>query len=143
MKIVVEFESVDKNDKQYERKFMQVLSKVKSSKVRIINILPSESITFDIIEKSVCNFEIISIETLQSKTKKREIVIARQLCHYIAKRANLGYLNVIGDRFGDKDYSTVKHGINTISNLIESDLNFKKKYQSFIESFFSHETAKA
>lgn len=60
------------------------------------------------------------------KTRKREIVFARQVAMYLIKRHTKKLsLKQIGKHFGDKDHATVLHGIKTIKNLMEFDRTIK------------------
>jgi len=135
MKITVEFESKDIPDEVYRRRFMHALSKVKSSKCTVVNIIPSGLFTFDMIEKSVCELFGCEPKDLQIKTRKRKIALPRQFCHHISSNLKLGIFSVIGDRFGGRDHATVTHSNKTIVNLLKTDREFREKYQSFIESF--------
>jgi chromosomal replication initiation ATPase DnaA len=46
----------------------------------------SQEINFDTIEERVCNYTLIDKVSLHSKTRKRQIVFARQLCHFISRK---------------------------------------------------------
>ena len=96
--------------------------------------------TFDSIERSVCEFVDCVPEELQRNTRKREVVEARQICHYLSKYKNLGSLSSIGERFGKKDHATVLHSNRTVTTLLKNDAEYKSKYQSFIESFSEKQT---
>jgi chromosomal replication initiation ATPase DnaA len=104
-------------------------------KYRVINRTGSKIITLDSIEKSVCDYICITPEELQHKTRKREFVIGRQLCHYLSKKYTKTSLAIIGKRFGNKDHATVLHSNRTISDLIETDKDFQREYLPFLESF--------
>ncbi len=85
----------------------------------------SREISIDYIQKVVCDYFDINIEMLNSKTRKREIVQARQLSMFFAKRLTKASLASIGLHCGNKDHATVLHACRTVNNLIDTDKQFK------------------
>ena len=85
----------------------------------------SRDITIDYIQKVVCDYFNLSVESLQLRTRKREIVQARQLAMYFAKQHTKAPLSLIGLQCGNKDHATVLHACKTVSNLIETDKQFR------------------
>ncbi|MBR4198767.1 MAG: chromosomal replication initiator protein DnaA [Bacteroidales bacterium] len=85
----------------------------------------SRDITIDYIQKVVCDYFNLSVESLQSRTRKREIVQARQLAMYFAKQYTKSPLSMIGLQCGNKDHATVLHACKQVSNLIETDKQFR------------------
>ena len=82
-------------------------------------------ISIDYIQKVVCNFYNIGLELLQSKTRKREIVQARQVAMFFSKSMTKSSLATIGSQIGGKDHATVLHACKTVNNLIETDKRFR------------------
>jgi chromosomal replication initiator protein len=82
-------------------------------------------ISIDYIQKVVCNYYNIGIEQLQSKTRKREIVQARQVAMFFSKTLTKSSLATIGSQIGGKDHATVLHACKTVNNLIETDKRFR------------------
>lgn len=77
----------------------------------------------------VCERSLVCYEDLQSKTRKREIVEARQICHWMIKNKvcyNRLSLDAIGQMIGGRDHATVLHSVKTINNLIETDRGFRE-----------------
>ncbi|MCK9612158.1 MAG: chromosomal replication initiator protein DnaA [Bacteroidales bacterium] len=85
----------------------------------------SREISIDFIQKIVCDYFGINIDLLNSKTRKREIVQARQLSMFFAKKLTKASLASIGLHCGKKDHATVLHACRTVNNLIETDKQFK------------------
>ncbi|NBU51789.1 MAG: chromosomal replication initiator protein DnaA [Chitinophagia bacterium] len=85
----------------------------------------NKGITVENIARLVAEHFDVPIETLSSKTRKRQVVIARQLSMYLAKNYTKSSLKTIGDNFGGKDHSTVIYSINTVRDLIDTDSLFK------------------
>ncbi|MFH0866287.1 MAG: chromosomal replication initiator protein DnaA, partial [Bacteroidota bacterium] len=82
-------------------------------------------ISIDYIQKVVCDYFNIPIDMINSKTRKREIVQARQLAMYFSKRMTKASLASIGLHCGNKDHATVLHACRTVNNLIDTDKQFK------------------
>jgi len=82
-------------------------------------------ISIDYIQKVVCNYFNIPIEQIQSKTRKREIVQARQVAMFFSKSLTKASLATIGTQIGGKDHATVLHACKTVNNLIETDKRFR------------------
>ena len=93
-----------------------------------------------IIDKSVKNNKAdyfnLDIESLHSKTRKRNVVQARQLAMFFSKKYTKNSLSTIGSQIGQRDHATVLHACKTVENLIETDRAFKK-YVSDLETKFS------
>lgn len=85
----------------------------------------SREITIDYIQKVVCDYFNLSVDSLQSRTRKREIVQARQLAMYFAKHYTKAPLSMIGLQCGNKDHATVLHACKQVSNLIETSKQFR------------------
>jgi len=81
------------------------------------------------LQKIVCDYFDMSIDTLKSKTRKREVVQARQIAMYFAKQMTKSSLANIGAHCGGKDHATVLHACKTVNNLMDTD----KCFRSYIE----------
>lgn len=86
-------------------------------------------VSIDYIQKVVCNYFDIPIDSLQSKTRKREIVQARQVAMYFSKNLTKSSLATIGTQIGGKDHATVLHACKTVNNLVETDKQFKNQIE--------------
>ncbi|HIP33667.1 MAG TPA: chromosomal replication initiator protein DnaA, partial [Bacteroidia bacterium] len=84
-----------------------------------------KEISIDYIQKVVCDYFGMPITLITSKTRKREIVQARQIAMYFAKLLTKSSLSTIGAKIGKKDHATVLHACKTVNNLIETDKRFK------------------
>ena len=77
------------------------------------------------IQQAVCDHFEMEVDVLQSKTRKREIVQARQIAMYFCKTLTKASLASIGAQVGKKDHATVLYACKTVNNLIEIDKKFK------------------
>lgn len=90
----------------------------------------SKELTIEQIQKLVCEqFDNMPIDLLKSKTRKRNIVLARQISMYFAKNMTKSSLANIGKHFGGRDHSTVIHACQTVLDLMDTDNRFKSKVQ--------------
>jgi chromosomal replication initiator protein len=83
-------------------------------------------VTIDLIEKVVCEYFNMPTEVLHSNTRKREIVQVRQIAMYFSKSQTKESLSTIGLQLGGKDHATVLHAFKTVTNLMDTDKNFKR-----------------
>ncbi|MCA1751306.1 MAG: chromosomal replication initiator protein DnaA [Flavobacteriales bacterium] len=86
----------------------------------------AREVSIDYIQKVVCDYFDLPIELLKSKTRKREVVQARQIAMYFAKKMTKSSLANIGMHCGGKDHATVLHACRTVNNLQETDKQFRK-----------------
>ncbi|MEZ4985012.1 MAG: chromosomal replication initiator protein DnaA [Saprospiraceae bacterium] len=85
----------------------------------------SREITVEYIQELVADHFELPVEVLQGSTRKRQVVIARQLSMYLAKQLTDQSLKTIGDNFGGRDHSTVIYSCKTVQDLMETDAIFK------------------
>jgi chromosomal replication initiator protein len=89
----------------------------------------SREISIDFIQKIVCDHFGITVDRISSKTRKRDVVQARQLAMYFSKKLTKSSLAAIGLQCGNKDHATVLHACRTVSNLYDTD----KKYKNSVD----------
>jgi chromosomal replication initiator protein len=85
----------------------------------------NKEITVDYIKGLVAEHFNLPMEKLQGKTRKRSIVIARQLSMYLAKNLTSKSLKGIGEMFGGRDHSTVIYSCKTVQDMMDTDVVFK------------------
>jgi chromosomal replication initiator protein len=86
----------------------------------------SKEITIDTIQKMVCDFFDVPYDKLLEKTRKREVVQARQITMYLAKMFTKNSLKTIGEHFGGRDHTTVIHSFQTVKDLMDTDLLYRE-----------------
>ncbi len=102
------------------------LELVKNMVNRLVKHTQKE-ISINFIQKVVSGYFNMPPDMLQSKTRKREIVQARQIAMYFSKTLTKSSLASIGAQIGGKDHATVLHACKTINNLIDTDKRFKNQ----------------
>ena len=81
-------------------------------------------ITIDKVQKVVCDYFNITRDDLLSKTRKRQIVQARQIAMYMSRTLINCSLSTIGAEIGGKDHATVLHACSTVNDLMATDKTF-------------------
>ncbi|MFH0893829.1 MAG: chromosomal replication initiator protein DnaA, partial [Bacteroidota bacterium] len=89
----------------------------------------TREVSIDYIQKVVCDYFNIALDMINSKTRKREVVQARQIAMYFSKAYTKSSLATIGMHCGNKDHATVLHACRTVNNLMETD----KRFRSYID----------
>ena len=84
-------------------------------------------LTIDRVEKTVCEYFNITRDALLSKSRKRNIVQARQIAMYLSRNHITGCsLSTIGAELGGKDHATVLHACTTVSDLMSTNRTFRQ-----------------
>ena len=89
----------------------------------------ARELTIEQIHEVVCDQFQVDKEQVRSKTRKREVVQARQLTMYLSKSCTNSSLKQIGKFFNGRDHSTVIHANQAVSNLLETDAEFRKQVE--------------
>jgi chromosomal replication initiator protein len=129
--------SITTNIRELEGALISLIAQSSFNKVEITNELAKEivdkfvkntkrEVSIDYIQKIVSEYFQMNVDTLQSKTRKRHIVQARQLAMYFAKKFTKASLASIGNQIGKRDHATVLHACKTVDNLTFTDKQFRK-----------------
>lgn len=79
------------------------------------------NITIETITKTVCDYMKVDENKIRDKTRKKEVVLARQVAMYLSKELTRSSLKTIGLNFGGRDHSTVIHACSLIENAKKQD----------------------
>ena len=136
---VVEYvaKNIKTNVRELEGAIISLIAQSSFNKVEITQELAQDivmkfvkntkrEVSIDYIQKVVSEYFQMDIETLQSKTRRRHIVQARQLAMYFAKKFTKASLASIGSQIGKRDHATVLHACKTVDNLTFTDKQFRK-----------------
>ena len=93
-----------------------------------------DQVSVETIISTVCEYFNVTRDHLLSKTRKRQIVQARQIAMYECRNLipNCS-LSTIGSELGGKDHATVLHACSTVQDLMSTDKLFRQ-WVSDIES---------
>lgn len=84
------------------------------------------TLTIDEIQAVVCDYLNIPVDLVCDKTRKREVVQARQIAMFFCKEMTQNSLKTIGLHFGGRDHSTVIHANQSVMNQIETDSKYRQ-----------------
>ncbi|ADQ78163.1 chromosomal replication initiator protein DnaA [Paludibacter propionicigenes WB4] len=99
---------------------------------RIVNITRKVN-TVEKIRDVVCEYFSLSIDAISTKSRKREVVQARQIAMYLSKQLTKSSLSSIGNTIGQRDHATVLHACKIVNDLMDSDKNFRSSVREIEE----------
>ncbi len=82
------------------------------------------NLTIDEIQRIACEYFNIPEDLVRGKTRKREVVQARQVAMYFSKQLTQHSLKTIGLHFGGRDHSTVIHANQSVEDQIDTNPKF-------------------
>jgi chromosomal replication initiator protein len=68
-----------------------------------------------------------------AKTRKKDIVRARQAAMYLSKKLTSHSLVTIGLHFGGRDHSTVIHALENVEKNLKNDLVYKNQLETMMK----------
>ena len=101
---------------------------------RAVNI-DDRPLTIDDILEKVCNHFNVSVSGVNGKSRKRELVIARQVSMYLAQKYTKMPASRIGKLVGGRDHSTVIHSCSQIEQRMKIEKGFAEEVNSIENSF--------
>ncbi len=99
---------------------------------RIVNITPKVN-TVERIRDTVCEYFSLTVDAISTKSRKREVVQARQIAMYLSKQMTKNSLASIGNLIGQRDHATVLHACKIVGDLMEFDKNFRANVKEIEE----------
>ncbi len=85
------------------------------------------------IRKQVAKHFGLDDRALISKSRARDVVLARQVAMYVARRLTGYSLSAIGSEFGGRDHSTVSYAIQKVDTACDNDLAFDAEIRELIQ----------
>ena len=92
-------------------------------------------LTIDDILEKVCRHFNVTVSAVHSKSRKRDLVVARQVAMYLAQKHTKMPAARIGKLVGGRDHSTVLHSCTQVENRIQTDRLFSNEISSIEVSF--------
>ena len=84
-------------------------------------------ITIDEIISKVAGYYSVEVNSINTRSRKREVVLVRQVAMFLAKKYLDMSTSKIGHYIGGRDHATVVHACKTITNLAETDKQFRNE----------------
>lgn len=81
-------------------------------------------ITMEAIQELVAREYNVEVSSLRSATRRSHVVLPRQIVMYLTKQHTGHSLNVIAERLGRKNHTTIMHGITAIKQKMADDAAF-------------------
>lgn len=92
----------------------------------VISTNSRQEVSIDNIIKVVGAKLDVKTSDIKSRKKNKNIVAARQICMYLARKLTNFSFPDIGDKIGNRDHSTVIYSCNKVEKLIETDMKMEK-----------------
>jgi chromosomal replication initiator protein len=110
-----------------------ILKDLIEEKPRVVDI--------EYIKRVVAQYYNTDLDLLSDKTRRREIVQARQVAMYCCKQLTGQPLKTIGLRFGGRDHSTVIHACRTVENRLDVEPGFRHELERINSELASRRSA--
>ncbi|MDH8700865.1 chromosomal replication initiator protein [Dysgonomonadaceae bacterium PH5-43] len=102
---------------------LELTKRVVSKTVKI----EKQQITLEKIQEVVSSYFKIELKDIHSKSRKREIVQARQVTMFLSKKYTDHSYAHIGVMVGKRDHATVLHACRTVQDALDVDKGFRLK----------------
>ena len=109
---------------------MAMAQRVVGQTVRVEN----KELSIEKIQKKVCRFFNLEESLVQTPSRKREIVQARQITMFLAKKYTSASFSRIGKVVGGKDHATVLHACKTVKDQMDINKNFRSTVEAIEET---------
>ena len=97
--------------------------------------IDDEPLTIDEIIDKVCSHFNVTTTAVNSRTRKQDIVLARQVSMYLAQKHTKMPASRIGKLVGGRDHSTVLHSCSQIEKRLQVDKGFTAELSTIENSF--------
>ena len=101
---------------------------------RAVNV-ENKPLTVDDILEKVCNHYHVSQQQVNSRSRKRDYVLVRQVSMYLAQKYTKMPASRIGQLIGGRDHSTVIHSCSAVEQRLKVDKAFHAELNSIENSF--------
>jgi chromosomal replication initiator protein len=105
---------------------------VKTAGIQLFIKHPSQN-EIDMLKAIVADHYSITIERINAKTRKQEVVLARYAFAYLLRKYTKLSLLLIGVNMGGRDHTTAIHAIQTFQNYLDTEPETKMNFSCLIE----------
>ena len=112
---------------------MAMAQRVVGQTVRVEN----KELSIEKIQEKVCRFFNLEESLVQTPSRKREIVQARQITMFLAKKYTSASFSRIGKVVGGKDHATVLHACKTVKDQMDINKTFRSTVEAIEETLRS------
>ncbi|MCG8477097.1 MAG: chromosomal replication initiator protein DnaA [Cytophagales bacterium] len=100
------------------------LNLAKRTLKHVVNNVDAD-VSIESIQNTVAEHFNLTVSDLKAKSRKKELVTARQIAMYFAKEFTEHSLKSIGYHFGGRDHSTVIHAVQSVNDIITENTDLK------------------
>lgn len=97
----------------------------------------SPNIDISSIISIISKFFEIDESLIRLRTKRQEVVVARQVAMYFSKEITSCSLQTIGAHFGGRSHATVIHACKCVEGMVNDNLSFSKKIEKLREDLLT------
>lgn len=141
---------VESNIRELEAKLLQTVTTARSQGADLNKELASfiigriekqkqSRITPSSIIREAAKYYGVTIKDIKGSRRLKTFVLPRQVCMYFIRELTSSGFQVIGEFIGNRDHSTIVHGVEKITDLIKSDISFSKEIDQIKTNIFSNE----
>jgi chromosomal replication initiator protein len=94
-------------------------------------------LTPDDVLRSVTQHFDVALKELLGTSRKRTIVVPRQIAMYLIREETGASLVDIGNQLGGRDHTTVMHGVEKITNDLENDAGLRQQVMAIREALYT------
>lgn len=98
----------------------------------------AEEVSIASITQAVAKYFRIKMTDLRSSSRKQNLVRARSLAMFLARRLTSKSMHQIGDSFGGRDHTTVLHAIRKTEALLLQDTDLRRAADEVTEKLSNH-----
>lgn len=113
------------------------LDSTKEILANIISSFQSKSITPKIIIEAVAKFYDVEIVDLIGKSRKKELVIPRQIAMFLMREEINTSFPTIGHEFGGRDHTTAIHACNKVNGEVKQNQRKKQELESIRQLIYN------
>jgi chromosomal replication initiator protein len=95
------------------------------------------------IQSITAHYYGFTVDMLKSKSRKRELVIARQIAQWFINHFTNLSLKSNGAMFGGRDHSTVIHSLAAVQDLLDTDPHYSNKFYDLQEILMANDLVSA
>ena len=93
-----------------------------------------KGITIETLQETVASHYNIPSDMMRARTRKKEIVVPRQVAMYLCKHLTDSSLKTIGLHFGGRDHTTVIHAYQTVEEKLGKNPHLKRDVDAILST---------
>jgi chromosomal replication initiator protein len=101
---------------------------------KLLRQTEKKEVTIEEIIKTVSSQFNIKISDIKSQKKNKNLVMARQVCMFLAREMTSASFPDIGEKVGGRDHSTVIYAHNKVKKLVEQDKTLRETLEEIQET---------